>query len=90
LDTIAPIVEGITLSQQQQVNDLLKEYKHVFNSSLPDGLPPPRGFEHEIETGHAPPVNIRAYPLSLQQLKEQMKQITELLDKGLIRESASS
>jgi len=65
-DTIAPIVEGITSSEQQQVNNLLNEYKHVFSSSLPDGLPPPRGFEHEIETGDAPPVNIRAYPLSLQ------------------------
>jgi len=89
-DTIAPIVEGITSSEQQQVKDLLEKYKHVFNSSLPDGLPPSRGFEHKIETGDAPPVNIRAYPLSLQQLKEQTKQITELLDKGLIRESASS
>src|ERR1700726_3943831 len=86
LDIIAPIEDGIT-SSEQQVNDLLKEYKHVFNSSLPDGLPPPRGYEHEIETGDATPTNIRAYPLSLQQLKEQTKQITELLEKGLIRES---
>jgi hypothetical protein len=59
-------------------------------SSLPDELPPQRDIEHEIETGDAVPVNTRAYQLSSQQLKEQTKQIAELLEKGLIRESMSS
>jgi len=46
-------------------------------------------FEHSIDTGDAKPVNINAYPLSQLQLDEQAKQVTELLDKALIRESAS-
>ncbi len=90
-DTFAPIGEGTTSSEEdKQLNGLLDEYKHIFRSSLPDELPPQRDIEHEIETGDAAPVNTRAYPLSSQQLKKQTKQITELLEKGLIRESTSS
>ena len=90
-DTFAPIGEGTTSSEEdKQLNGLLGEYKHIFRSPLPDELPPKRDIEHEIETGDAAPVNTRAYPLSSQQLKEQTKQIIELLEKGLIRESTSS
>jgi hypothetical protein len=46
--------------------------------------------EHEIETGDATPINTRAYPLLSQQLEEKAKQIAELMEKGLIRESTSS
>src|SRR5436190_9729303 len=42
-------------------------------------LPPQRDVEHEIETGDVLPVNTRAYPLSAQPLKEQARQIAELL-----------
>ena len=42
-----------------------------------------------IETGNYAPVNRNAYPLSVQQLREQLRQISLLLEKGLIRESTS-
>jgi transposase InsO family protein len=85
---LTSIVDGDTASPELQ--SLLRSYKHIFRSSLPDELPPQRDIEHEIETGDAASVNTRAYPLSSQQLKEQTKQIAELLEKGLIRESTSS
>ena len=90
MDTFAFIGEGITSSEHSELCKLVGEYGHIFRSSLPDELPPERGIEHEIETGDALPINTRAYPLSSQQLKEQTKQLTELLDKSLIRESTSS
>jgi hypothetical protein len=89
-DAFAPVVEGVTSPEQRQLNKLLEEYKHVLRSRLPEELPPQRNIDHEIETGDATPVNIRAYPLSFQRLKEQTKRITELLETGLIRESSSS
>jgi hypothetical protein len=88
-DTLAPI-EETGPPHDGQLDNLLDKYKHIFRPTLPDELPPERGIEHEIETGDSPPINTRAYPLSSQQLKEQTKQIAELLEKGLIRESTSS
>jgi hypothetical protein len=89
-DTFAPVVESVTSPEQKQLSELVQQFKRIFSSTLPAELPPQRNVEHEIETGDAAPVNTRAYPLSFQRLKEQTKQITELLDKGLIRESSSS
>src|SRR5205809_5625042 len=68
---------------------LLKEYKDIFREELPDGLPPKRAVDHVIDTGDHSPVNKNAYPLSVQQLQEQVQQIEELLKRGLIRESIS-
>src|SRR5437667_2356955 len=65
---------------------LLKEYKDIFCEELPDGLPPKRAVDHAID--HSP-VNKNAYPLSVQQLQEQVRQIEDLLKRGLIRESIS-
>jgi len=45
--------------------------------------------DHTIDTGDHRPVNKNAYPLSVQQLQEQIRQIEELLKKGSIRESVS-
>jgi hypothetical protein len=73
-----------------QLNKCLDEFQDVFRAQVAEHLPPRRGIEHEIETGDTHPVNTRAYPLSFQQLKEQTKQVTKLLEKGLIRESSSS
>jgi len=68
---------------------LLGEYNDIFRNELPEGLPPKRAVDHAIDTGDERPVNKNAYPLSAQQLREQIKQIENLLERGLIRESAS-
>ena len=75
--------------RRAKLRKLLKETKDVFRPELPEGLPPRRSIDHAIETGDARPVNKNAYPLSAQQLREQTRQIEELLKRGLIRESVS-
>ena len=69
---------------------LLKEYKDIFQEELPDRLPPKHSVDHAIETGNTCPVNKNAYPLSVEQLKEQTRQIDDLLKRGLIRKSVFS
>jgi precorrin-3B methylase len=85
---LTSVIDGDTAEGKLQ--SLLQSYKHIFCSSLLDELPPQRDIEHEIETEDAAPINTWAYPLLSQQLKEQTKQIAELLKKELIRESTSS
>jgi len=71
------------------LRNLLQEFKDCFRDDLPDELPPARDVDHAIETGVEAPVNRSAYPLSVQQLREQTKQVEALLKRGLIRESTS-
>ena len=68
---------------------LLAKYADVFPEELPKQLPPERAFSHHIDTGSAAPVNINAYPLSYEKLEELRRQVKDLLDKGLIKTSAS-
>jgi len=68
---------------------LLDEFLDVFREELPDGLPPKRDVDHVIDTGTEQPSNRNAYPLSVQQLQEEARQIEGLLKHQLIRESTS-
>jgi hypothetical protein len=77
-------------THDKELQNLLTEYQDVFKDKLPDELPPSRGLEHEIDTGDSAPVNTQAYQLSASQVEEQTRQITELMEKGLVRESSSS
>src|SRR6202165_937189 len=76
-------------AQEKKLKQLLEAYKDVFRAELPEQLPPKRFVDHRIDTGDSAAVNTNAYSMSAQQLKEQLKQIHDLLDKGLIRESSS-
>jgi hypothetical protein len=76
-------------SMDRRVKRLLDRYRDVFPDELPKQLPPERAFNHEIDTGDAPPVNLSAYSLSQEKLTELRRQVTELVDKGLIQVSAS-
>jgi hypothetical protein len=71
------------------IRNLLYEFHDCLRDDLPEGLPPERDIDHAIETGEARPSNKNAYPLSVQQLREQTKQVEGLLKRGLIRESSS-
>ena len=73
----------------QQFQKVIHQFQGCFRSELPETLPPTRVVQHPIETGDAKPVNIQPYQLSHSQLEEQVQQIKELLDKKLIRTSAS-
>ncbi|KAL1220391.1 RNA-directed DNA polymerase-like protein [Cardamine amara subsp. amara] len=67
-----------------------KEYRDVFPKESPDGLPPIRGIEHQIDfvPGASLP-NKPAYRTNPMETKELQKQVTELMEKGHIRESLS-
>lgn len=67
----------------------IKDYSDVFRTELPEGPPPDRGIEHPINTNNAKPVNRNPYPLSCLQEKELIKQVNDLLAKGLIKVSSS-
>ncbi|KAL4281397.1 hypothetical protein GQ457_03G017270 [Hibiscus cannabinus] len=66
------------------------EFKDVFPDETPKGLPPLRGIEHQIDfiPGATIP-NRPAYRTNPEETKELQRQVTELMDKGYIRESLS-
>ncbi|GJW54123.1 RNA-directed DNA polymerase [Tanacetum coccineum] len=72
------------------VQPLLQAYNQVFPTEIPSGLPPLRTIQHKIDfiPGSILP-NKPAYRSNPQQTEEMRKQVDELLQKGLIRESLS-
>ncbi|XP_016732773.1 uncharacterized protein [Gossypium hirsutum] len=69
---------------------LLQEFEDVFPEDIPNGLPPIRGIEHQIDfiPGASIP-NRPAYRTNPEETKELQKQVNELMEKGYIRESLS-
>ncbi|XP_019057164.1 PREDICTED: uncharacterized protein LOC109116372 [Tarenaya hassleriana] len=69
---------------------LLQDYEDVFPEEIPNGLPPLRGIEHQIDfvPGASLP-NKPAYRTNPDETKELQRQVTELLEKGYVRESMS-
>jgi hypothetical protein len=65
------------------------KYRSLFREELPKKLAPKREIQHDIDTGDAKPVNLPYYSLSQEHRVEQENQIRTLLEKGLIRPSAS-
>src|SRR5947207_3273993 len=84
-----PFASLIAPVESPAIKHLLKEYNDVLREELHDGLPPVRSIEHAIDTGDERPYNRNPFPLSEQQLREQTKQVEDLLKKGLIQESSS-
>ncbi|KAJ8749438.1 hypothetical protein K2173_025482 [Erythroxylum novogranatense] len=66
------------------------EYTDVFPEEMPNGLPPLRGIEHQIDfiPGAQIP-NRPAYRSNPEETKELQRQVDELLEKGHMRESFS-
>ena len=74
----------------QKIQEVLNEFADVFPKELPKGLPPKRDVEHPIEVlpGQEPP-HRAPYRMAPDEMDELQKQLTEYLDKGFIRPSAS-
>ena len=72
------------------VVSLLQEFEDVFPDEVPDGLPPIRGIEHQIDfvPGASIP-NRPAYRSNPEETKELQRQVSELMKKGHVRESMS-
>jgi hypothetical protein len=69
---------------------LMQEFDDVFPEDIPNGLPPLRGIEHQIDLvpGASIP-NHPAYISNPEETKELQRQVDELMMKGYIRESMS-
>ncbi|XP_040960238.1 uncharacterized protein [Gossypium hirsutum] len=69
---------------------LLQEFGDVFPEEVPNGLPPIRGIEHQIDFVPSAAIpNRPAYRSNPEETKELEKQVAELMEKGYIRESLS-
>ncbi|XP_074288809.1 uncharacterized protein LOC141613964 [Silene latifolia] len=77
-------------SNDARIRELLVEFGDVFPDELPDGLPPKRGIEHQIDLlpGAALP-NKPAYRCNPEEAKELQRQVQELIDRGYVKESLS-
>jgi hypothetical protein len=73
-----------------EIQELLGEFADIIMDELPRLLPPMRGVSHHIDLipGASLP-NKSAYILTPQENEEVKRQVQELLDKGLVRESLS-
>ena len=73
-----------------KIQMLMQEFKDVFPEEAPQGLPAIRGIEHQIDfiPGASLP-NKPAYRTNPLETKELQQQVTELMEKGHIRESMS-
>ena len=72
------------------VKSLLQDFQDMFPSSVPSGLPPLRGIEHQIDLilGASLP-NRPAYRSNSKETKEIQRQVDELISKGWVRDSMS-
>ncbi|XP_060210548.1 uncharacterized protein LOC132637484 [Lycium barbarum] len=79
-----------TSTLPRSMSSLLQEYEALFSKEMPDGLPPMRGIEHQIDfiPGSQIP-NKPAYRSNPQETKELQRQVDELLKKGLVKECLS-
>ena len=69
---------------------VLQYYNEVFRDELPDGLPPIRGIEHQIDFIPGSSIlNKPAYKTNPTEEKELQRQVDGLLVKGKVRESLS-
>jgi len=74
----------------EEIQRMLQEFGDIVVDDLPDELPPRRGISHCIDfIPGASLQNKAAYHMSPKDHEEIRKQVQELLDKGLIRESMS-
>ncbi|KAH9686181.1 Endonuclease [Citrus sinensis] len=68
-----------------------KDFDDVFPNEVPNGLPPIRGIEHQIDLVPGATIpNRPAYRSNPEETKELQRQVEELLAKGYARESMSS
>ncbi|GKV07031.1 hypothetical protein SLEP1_g18842 [Rubroshorea leprosula] len=72
------------------VKSLSQDFKDVFPDVVPNGLPPIRGTEHQIDfiPGATIP-NRPAYRSNPNETKELQRRVKELIEKGHVRESMS-
>ncbi|XP_076920612.1 uncharacterized protein LOC143581801, partial [Bidens hawaiensis] len=97
LPSAPPVFGLVVLEENEPAGDipsavlpLLREFSDIFPSDIPAGLPLVREIQHCIDfvPGASIP-NKPAYRMNPKEFAELHRQVTELLEKGLIRESMS-
>jgi hypothetical protein len=73
----------------EEVQELLEEFADIVVDELPRSLPPIRSVSHHIDLIPGASFPNKAYKLTLQENEEVKRQVQDLLDKGLVRESLS-
>ena len=80
--------ETCDLKHKDELVKIVSHFDDVFQD--PQGLPPKRGVQHEIQLlQDAPLPNIKMYRLSVVENEEIKRQVMELLAQGIIRPSTS-
>lgn len=83
-------VADLTNSFPSEVVSLLQDFEDVIPKEVPQGLPPIRGIEHQIDLipGVSLP-NRPAYRANPQETQEIQRQVEDLMQKGWVQESLS-
>ena len=77
-------------SLPSSIVSLLHEFVDVFPEEIPKGLPPIQAIEHQIDFVHGATISNRlTYRSNPKETKELQKQVSELMEKGYVRESLS-
>ncbi|XP_010430869.1 PREDICTED: uncharacterized protein LOC104715125 [Camelina sativa] len=89
-DLLLTGLEGSIDDLPEVIRDVLRRFANVFPDELPEGLPPIRGIEHQINLvlGAQLP-NRPAYRVNPEEAKELECQVAELMSQGYVRESLS-
>ena len=84
------VIDGSIERVPEEIKKMLNEYKDIIVDDIPDGLPLVRSISHcmDLIPGASLP-NKAPYRLTPAKNEELNKQVHELLQKGLIRESLS-
>nr|GEV38517.1 reverse transcriptase domain-containing protein [Tanacetum cinerariifolium] len=89
--TLVVVKENEIISEAPlQVQPLLREFVDVIPDDIPSGLSAMRDIQHCIDFILGPAIpNRPAYRINLKEFAKLQRQVTEFLEKGLIRESMS-
>ena len=84
------VTDGSIVRVPEEISEFLNEYKDIIVDDIPNGLPPVRSISHcmDLIPGTSLP-NKAPYRLTPIENEELNRQVHELLQKGLIRESLS-
>lgn len=88
MSVVEEIQDMPPVTDNKELQQLLQEFQDIFQA--PVGLPPPRFYDHQIPLlPGAAPVNSRHYKYSPQHKDEIERQVSQLLEDGLITRSSS-
>lgn len=77
----------LSKKQQKQLDETLRKFMHTPETGILNVTPK---VKHIIDTGDAPPVIKRQYPMSPYMLEEATKSIKKMLDQGIIKKISNS